>query len=117
MSFPNFGVLQSPGTPDSSMAHQTVRCVPVTVGSGHASPVDFVLISLPTVGASIVGSPDSPSNFSRSVPNNSREQRVRRRASLGTGQCPVHPQAGEVWLGTANLLQTNLILFDKVPST
>jgi hypothetical protein len=86
------------------LAHQTFQCGLVTVGSGHVSPVDCALISLPTVGVGTAGSPDGPVNFSRSVPSNSREQRVHRRASLGTGQCPVHPQVGEVWLGSANLL-------------
>jgi hypothetical protein len=35
------------------LAHRTVRCGLVTVGSGHASPVDCVSIALPTVGASV----------------------------------------------------------------
>jgi hypothetical protein len=61
-----------------SSAYWTVRCGLVIVGSGHASPVDFASISLPTVGASAVGSPDSPVNFSRSALGDSREQRVRR---------------------------------------
>jgi hypothetical protein len=39
-----------------SGAHQTVRCDQVTVGPGHVSPAD----SLPTVGAVVVSSPDSP---------------------------------------------------------
>jgi hypothetical protein len=66
------------GTPD------IVRCTLdslvrlITVGTGHASPVDFVLIALPTVGADVVGSPNSPVNFSRSVLDDSREQRDRR---------------------------------------
>jgi hypothetical protein len=77
----------------------------------------IALIALLTVDADAVGSPDSLVNFSRSVLGDSREQQVSQRASLGTEQCPVHPQAGEVWLGTANLIQTNLILFDKIPST
>lgn len=52
------------------LAHRTVRCGLVTVGSGHASPVNCALISLPTVGAGAAGSPDSPVIFSRSVTNN-----------------------------------------------
>ena len=59
------------GTPD------TVQCGLVTIGSGHASPVDCALIALPTVGVDVVGSPDSPVNFSHSVLGDSREQRVR----------------------------------------
>jgi hypothetical protein len=76
------------------LAHRTVRCGLVAVGSGHASLVDCALIALPIVSASAAGSPESLVNFSRSVPNFSRDQRVRRRASLVTGHCPVHPQAG-----------------------
>jgi hypothetical protein len=76
------------------VAHRTVRCGLVTVGSGHASPIDCVLIVLPIVGAGATSSLDSSVNFSHSVPRNSREQRVRRRASLCTGHYPVHPQAG-----------------------
>jgi hypothetical protein len=60
-----------------SYAHRTVRCGLVTVGPGHASPVDCAQIALPTVGVDAVGSPDSPVNFSRSVLGDSREVRVR----------------------------------------
>jgi hypothetical protein len=48
------------GTPDSLLKHRTVRCGLVTVGSGHASPVDCALIALLTVGAGADGSPNSP---------------------------------------------------------
>jgi hypothetical protein len=41
-------------------AHRIVQCYQVTVGSSHTSPVDYALIALPTVGASTVGSLDSP---------------------------------------------------------
>jgi hypothetical protein len=61
-----------------SGAYRTVWCGLVSVASRHASPVDYVSIALPTVGADVVGSPDSPVNFSRSVLGDSREQRVRR---------------------------------------
>jgi hypothetical protein len=57
-----------PSPPLALVAHRTVRC------------------GLVTVGAAAAGSLDSPVNFSRNVPNNSREQRVCRRASLGIGQ-------------------------------
>jgi hypothetical protein len=42
------------------LAHQTVRCGLVIIGFGHASPVDCMLIALPTVGADVVGVPNSP---------------------------------------------------------
>jgi hypothetical protein len=54
------------GTPDSPVAHRIVRCGLVTVGSSHASPVDCALISLSTVGAGAVGSPDSPAHTGQS---------------------------------------------------
>jgi hypothetical protein len=46
--------------PLAHLAHRTVRCGRVTVGSGHTSPVDCALIALSTVGVSTVGSLDSP---------------------------------------------------------
>jgi hypothetical protein len=78
------------------LAHRTVRCDLVTVGAGHASLVDCLLISLPTIGVGAAASSDSPVNFSHNVPNNTREQRVCRYASLGIGHSPVHTgQSGE----------------------
>jgi hypothetical protein len=63
--------------------------------------------------AVVVGSPDSPVNFSRGAFAFSRERRVRRRASLGTGHCPVHHRTvqcttGWCWFGCthAKLLQS-----------
>jgi hypothetical protein len=62
------------------VAHRTVRCGLVTIGSGHASSADCVLIVPPTIVTGAAGSPDSlvhtggPVNFSRIVPNFSREQ-------------------------------------------
>jgi hypothetical protein len=52
---------------------------------------------------------EAPSAFSR-------ERRVRRRASLGTGQSGA-PQASASWLVLANHLQSNLICIDTVSST
>jgi hypothetical protein len=63
------------------------------------------LIALPTIGAGVVGSPDSPVNFSHGVHGDPREQRVHLSASLGTEQCPVHPQ-----LVLRLLLQLKLLL-------
>jgi hypothetical protein len=53
-----------------------------------------------------VGSPDSPVNFSRSPPTNSRERRVDQSSAWCTGRCPVHPDCAESWL-----LQSSLFLF------
>jgi hypothetical protein len=49
-----------------SGAHRTVRCGLVTVASGHVSPDDCVLITLPTIGANAVGSLDSPVHIGQS---------------------------------------------------
>jgi hypothetical protein len=64
-----------------SGAHRTVRCPHQTVGSAmrHAR------IARPTVG-----SPDSPVNFSRTPPTNSREWPVDQTPAWRTGHCPVH---------------------------
>jgi hypothetical protein len=98
------------GTTGSPVAHRTVRCGLVTIGSSHVSPVDCALIALPTVGAGAVVSPDSLATFSRSVLSDSWEQRDRRRASLVTGQCPVHPQLVQVRLFQLNFLCSSLDL-------
>jgi hypothetical protein len=64
-----------------SGAHWTVRCPHLTVGSAtcHAR------IARPTVG-----SPDSPVNFSRTPPTNSREQPFRK-SQPGAPDSLVHP--------------------------
>jgi hypothetical protein len=72
---------------------------------------------LPTIGAGAVGSLDSMVIFSHCALANSREQRVRCWTSLCTGHCLVHRRLVQVWLDLAKLLQSNFILFDKVPST
>jgi hypothetical protein len=63
------------------LAHRTVRCPHLTVGSAtrHAR------IARPNVG-----SPDSPVNFSRTPPMNSRERPVDQKPAWRTGHCPVH---------------------------
>jgi hypothetical protein len=48
----------------------------VTVGSGHALPIDCAPIAQPTVGLDAISSPVSPVNFSLGVLDDSREQRV-----------------------------------------
>jgi hypothetical protein len=57
------------GTPYSPVAHHTVQCGLVTIGAGHASPAYCALIAVPTVGVGASGAPDSPVNFSCSIPN------------------------------------------------
>jgi hypothetical protein len=44
----------------------------------------------PTVALAVVGSPDSPVNYSRTPPTNSREWPVRQKPARRTGHCPVH---------------------------
>jgi hypothetical protein len=46
----------------------------------------------------IVGSPDSPVNFSRTPSTNSRERPVDLTPAWRTGHCPVHPDCAESWL-------------------
>jgi hypothetical protein len=76
-----------------SSAHRTVRCPHQTVGSAtrHAR------IARPTIGAAdrwLTGQsgapPDSPVNFSRTPPTNSRERPVDQTPAWRTGHCPVH---------------------------
>jgi hypothetical protein len=92
-----------------SGAHRTVRCPHQTVGTAtrHAR------IARPTVGATdrwLTGQsgapPDSPVNFSRTPPTNSRERPVDQSSAWRTGRCPVHPDCAESWL-----LQSSLFLF------
>jgi hypothetical protein len=84
-----------------SGAHQTVRCPHLTVGSAtrHAR------IAWLTVGSTdrwLTGQsgapPDSPVNFSRTPPTNSRERPVDQTPAWRTGHCPVHPDCVESWL-------------------
>jgi hypothetical protein len=75
------------------LAHRTVRCLHLTVGSAtrHAR------IARPTVGPAdrwLTGQsgapPDSPVNYSRTTPDFSRERHVHRSSAWRTGHCPVH---------------------------
>jgi hypothetical protein len=44
----------------------------------------------PRIARPTVGSPDSPMNYSRTLPNFSREWPVHRSSAWRTGHCPVH---------------------------
>jgi hypothetical protein len=68
--------------------------------------------------------PDSPVIYSHIAPADSWEQRVRRRASLGTGHCPVHHQTVQCatswcWFGWSQpiLLQLFSSFLSNVSST
>jgi hypothetical protein len=87
-----------------SLAHRTVWCDHPTVGSATCRP----LIAQTTVGRgrrlahrTVRCTPDSPVNYSRSAFAFSRERRVRRRASLGTGHYPLHHRLVLFWLNSA----------------
>jgi hypothetical protein len=85
-----FSKLTQPTVEDlEPLAHRTVRCPHLTVGSAtrHAR------IARPTVS-----SPDSPVNFSRTPPTNSRERPVDQTPAWRTGHCPVYPDCAESWL-------------------
>jgi hypothetical protein len=76
-----------------SGAHQTVRCPHQTVGSATR----HTRIARPTVGLAdrwlngqFGAPPNSPVNFSRTLPTNSRERPVDQTPAWRTGHCPVH---------------------------
>jgi hypothetical protein len=75
-----------------SGAHRTVRCPPLTVGAGHASPADCAADHCASdrwlTGQSGVP-PDSPVNYSRTPPNFSREWPVHRSSAWRTGHFPM----------------------------
>jgi hypothetical protein len=75
------------------LAHRTVRCPLPTVGAATHRP----RIARPTVGTDdcfLTGQsgapPDSPVNYSRTLPNFFRERPVHRKPASRTGHCPVH---------------------------
>jgi hypothetical protein len=90
------------------LAHQTVRCPHLTVGSTtcHAR------IARPTVGSAdrwLTGQsgapPDSPVIFSRTPPSRPESSQLTRRqpgapdtVRCTTGHCPVYPDCAEFWL-------------------
>jgi hypothetical protein len=76
-----------------SGAHRTVRCPHQTVGSATR----HTRIARPTVGLAdrwlngqFGAPPNSPVNFSRTLPTNSRERPVDQTPAWRTGHCPVH---------------------------
>jgi hypothetical protein len=76
-----------------SGVHRTVRCPLPTVGAGHASPADCAADRCagdrwPTGQSG--APPDSPVNYSRTLPNFSRERHVHRKPAWRTGHCPMH---------------------------
>jgi hypothetical protein len=70
-----------------SGAHRTVWCPsrPLAWATRRAR------IARPTVALAAVGSSDSPVNYSRTPPTNSREWPVRQSSAWRTRHCPVHP--------------------------
>ena len=75
-----------------SGAYRTVRCPQPTVGWGHASRANCVADRC-AGGRWLTGQsgapPDSPVNYSRTPPMNSREWPVRQKPVWRTGHCPV----------------------------
>jgi hypothetical protein len=97
-----------------SGAHRIVRCPQPTVGMGHASRADCAADRC-FGGRWFTGHsdapPDTPVNYSRTPPTNSREWPVRQSLAWRTGHCPVHhrtlsgaPRLSSSWLYTANSL-------------
>jgi hypothetical protein len=107
--------LLSGGAPDSPVHHRTatvhVRCA-ISFHSWRSRPLQLRWLAhrtlsdapnrplkwatrrsriwRPTVALAAVGSPDSPVNYSRTLPKFSRERPVRRKLVWHTGYCPVH---------------------------
>jgi hypothetical protein len=83
-----------------SGAHRTVRCPLPTVGAGHVSPADCAADRCAgnrwLTGQS-GAPPNSPMNYSRTLPNFSREWHVHRRLAWRTGQSGV-PDRARLWL-------------------
>jgi hypothetical protein len=79
-------IIVAVGAPD------TVRCPRPTVGAGHASPADLAADRYAS-GRWLTGQsgapPDSPVNYSRTPPTNSREWPVRQSLAWRTEHCPV----------------------------
>jgi hypothetical protein len=89
---PTIGTLVPLAHRTLSGAHWTVWCDHPTVGSATCRPLIVQTIVGRGRGLAhriVRCTPDSPVNYSRSAFAFSRDQRVRR-ASLGTGHCPVH---------------------------
>jgi hypothetical protein len=76
-----------------SGAHRTVRCPQPTVGVGHASRPDCAADRC-AGGRWLTGQsgapPDSPVNYSRTPPTNSREWLICQKPAWRTRHCPVH---------------------------
>jgi hypothetical protein len=71
-----------------SGAHRTVRCPHSDRWLGHASRADCVADRWLT--GQFDAPPDSPVNFSRTPPTNSRERPIDQTPAWRTGHCPVH---------------------------
>jgi hypothetical protein len=81
-------------------AHRTVRCLLPTVGASHASPADLAADCCAGgrwLTEQSGAPPDSPVNYSRTPPTNSREWPVRQKSAWRTGQSGVRDCA-ESWL-------------------
>jgi hypothetical protein len=115
------------GTPDSPVAHRTVRCGLVTVGSGHASLANCATDRWHRRGW-LTGQSGAHQTVQWIIvvtpPTFSESCEFIACASLGTRHCPVHTEqsgASQVGASLAGLGQTSpilfLMLFDKVPST
>jgi hypothetical protein len=76
-----------------SGAHRTVRCPQPTVGVSHASRADCTADRCSSdrwLTGQSGAPPDSPVNYSRTPPTNSREWPVRQSPALRTGHCSMH---------------------------
>jgi hypothetical protein len=117
---PTVGSQRAVGAPDMSGAHRTVRCPLLAVGSATCP----TQITRPTVGpvdrwltGHVRCTPDSPVNYSRTSPVNSRERPVRS-SQLGapdtvrctTGQSGA-PRLSRLWLNKVISFPIRFFLF------
>jgi hypothetical protein len=96
------------------LAHRTVRWFLAAVPSPFPESDEFV------AGVVVAGADDSPDSlviYSHVAPAKSREQPVRRRASLGTRHCPVHHRLMLVGWTEPNLLHLFYSFLGYVSST
>jgi hypothetical protein len=109
--------LWSHGTPDSPVAHQTVRYRLVTVGRAHIAPANPAVDRWPGARLALWTAPDSLVNYSRGALAFSQERPIHRMHQPSTGHRPVYRRLVQVWLPLAKLLQLNFSHFEKFPST
>jgi hypothetical protein len=102
------------GTPDSPVAHWTIRCGPVTVGWADVACTDCVVDHWPGARLphrTVRCTPDSSMIYSRDDPTHFRERLVHRLNSL------VLSRLTHVWPNLAKHHFSKFVRLEKFPST